>query len=249
MRYRTLSVEVGRWGRADHSAGWLAKGVKDVLTDPGSGAADREARNEYLIDIDEAWELFRDAVERARSSYDEALEACGEAHVNQQAEASAAHHHALDKAWAAYKQDVGDRRADRRAAARQTYNDAAALCRQHFEETMAAARDEYVRAVQATRLAYEAEFDHAFAVHREAIASVPKFLVATDEDGGESAVDLEIFHLELSEGMATDEGTDAEGSDSATPSDVAEAIKDIEQRAEEVDADEDVEEGARNGDR
>jgi hypothetical protein len=229
-----------------------------VLTDPGSGAADREARREYLIDIDEAWELFRDAVERARSAYDEALEACGAEHVRRQSAASAGHNEALDKAWATYKQDVGDRRADRRAAARATYNEAAARCRREFDESMAAARDEYVECVQAARLAYEGGFDQAFAVHREAIGSVPGFLGPAEAEGAGAeddgdAVAIEVFHLELSEAGQVDADTDAEAAFGSVPDDVAEAIKDIEQRAEEVDADtdadEEVEEGARDGDR
>jgi hypothetical protein len=225
----------------------------DVLTDPGSGAADREARNEYLIDVDEAWELFRDGVERARSSYDETLEACGEAHVKTQADVSATHNQALDRAWAAYKQDVGDRRADRRAAARATYNDAAARCRQEFDAAMAAARRDYVNCVQSARLGYEAEFDQAFALHRETIRSVPKFLEPAAEGGGESAVEIDIFHLELSEGEDAGEDLDAEPSEASVPADVAEAIKDIEQRADEADAEsgegEAGPEGALNGDR
>ncbi|MGH9295872.1 MAG: hypothetical protein ACRD0B_11115, partial [Acidimicrobiales bacterium] len=51
-----------------------AKRSGDMLTDPSAFAADREARNEYLIEIDEAWELCRDAVEGARTNYETELD-------------------------------------------------------------------------------------------------------------------------------------------------------------------------------
>ena len=46
----------------------------EMLTDSDRGAVDRAARNEYLIDIDETWEACREAVEGARTSYEEELE-------------------------------------------------------------------------------------------------------------------------------------------------------------------------------
>ncbi|MGH9304269.1 MAG: hypothetical protein ACRDZ5_07650, partial [Acidimicrobiales bacterium] len=78
-----------------------------MLTDPGALAADREARNEYLIEIDVAWELCRDAVEGARSNYETVLDTSRSAFEAERASASAVHGEGLDAAWAAYKTEVG----------------------------------------------------------------------------------------------------------------------------------------------
>jgi|HubBroStandDraft_1064217.scaffolds.fasta_scaffold30344_5 hypothetical protein len=156
-----------------------------MIIDLDSSATDREARNEYLIDLDEAWEVCREDVEEARSSYETGLESTFAAHDRKQENASASHHQALDRAWTAYKQQVaGTLTITDRAEARASYNGAAADIRHTYEETMTRDRASYVDAVHDACLAYEAALDQSFAKHREAIQKVRKFLKPTEEEGG-----------------------------------------------------------------
>ena len=70
-------------------------------TDVGSHATDREARNNYLIDIDDAWENSREALDQARNACEDALEAGRAAYETQQESASTTHRQEL-------RQGVGD---------------------------------------------------------------------------------------------------------------------------------------------
>lgn len=178
---------VDRGASACNTATAQCGGEITVMTDAGS-AADLEARNEYLIDIDEAWEACRDAVEWARSSYEEALESGRAIYEDQREQAGADHRQALDDAWAAYKQEVtGTTTINRRqviADARAKYNASAGEIRQAYEQNLKAAHDDYARGLDDARIAYEAAVDSALTAHREAIQNVHRFL-----DGAEDGVD------------------------------------------------------------
>ncbi|HXY42826.1 MAG TPA: hypothetical protein VEH29_01445 [Acidimicrobiales bacterium] len=158
-----------------------------MLTDSDRGATDRAARNEYLIDIDEAWEACREAVEGARSSYEEELDLGRVLFEEQQATAANEHSSELDKAWESYKQAVSNTPSENRrqviSEARATYNETAAALRQAFDEAMSAAHAAYAEATETVRLSYEATVDAALAAHREAIQSVRKFMEPAEDKG------------------------------------------------------------------
>jgi len=158
-----------------------------MLTDSDRSAADREARNEYLIDIDEAWEACRDAVEGARKSYEEELDLGRLEFEERQGAAAAEHTTELDKAWDHYKQTVSNTPSENRrkviSEARVTYNEAAAGLRHNYAEAIDAARGAYAEATENVRLSYEATVDAALAAHREAVQSVRKFMEPTEERG------------------------------------------------------------------
>ncbi|MGD0082929.1 MAG: hypothetical protein ABSD78_06995 [Acidimicrobiales bacterium] len=158
-----------------------------MLTDSDRNAADRAARNEYLIDIDEAWEACREAVEGARNSYEEALESGRVVFEEQQGAAATEHSAELDLAWASYKHKVGNTPSENRrkviSEARTTYNEAAAALRHTYDEAMSAARGAYAEATENVRLSYEATVDAALGAHREAIQSVRKFMEPSNERG------------------------------------------------------------------
>lgn len=163
-----------------------------MLTDPGSSIADHEARNEHLIDIDTAWELCRDEIDLARIAYEEALEASRSTYETKQATVAAAHHQALDGAWATYKQQVTDSPAvGRREAivqARAKYNQAAATVRQTFDADMASAAEDYEHSLHEARSAYDSFVVQAIEAHREAMQGVQRFH-ETSSDDADDAVD------------------------------------------------------------
>jgi hypothetical protein len=157
-----------------------------MLTDSDRGAADRAARNEYLMDIDEAWEACRDAVEGARSSYEESLDLGRMVFEERQDAASNEHSSGLDEAWAIYKQEVSSAPSETRrkviTEARAAYNAAVATLQRTYDDALSAAHAEYAQATESVRSAYEATVDAALGAHREAIQSVKKFM-ETPEDG------------------------------------------------------------------
>ncbi len=158
-----------------------------MLTDPSAFAADREARNEYLIEIDEAWELCRDAVEGARTNYETELDSSRGVFEWERAQASSVHGEALDVAWAKYKSEVGVTSARSRrevmAEARASYDLAVAELRKAYEERIGIAREGYVHRVEDARTAYEAAVDEALGSHRAAVHGVDRYL-----EPGEHAV-------------------------------------------------------------
>ncbi|MHB8244058.1 MAG: hypothetical protein ACYDGN_01715 [Acidimicrobiales bacterium] len=144
-----------------------------MLNDPGSSAADHEARNECLIDIDESWELCRDTVDVARISLEEALESSRTSFEAQQQSVAEAHREALEGAWSAYKRAVTETPATRRreliTEARNGYNLVAKKVRRTYDTDMATATEEHAKARRAAWAAYEVAVDEAFSLHRAAL--------------------------------------------------------------------------------
>jgi hypothetical protein len=142
--------------------------------------ADREARNDYLSNLDEVWESCREAVESARGEYEDALDLARMSFESEQAEAAAEYGHAIDEAWTAYKTQVAETpaigRRDAIAEARATYNERAALIRESYESGAHGQHEEYLQASHDAKLEYEAAVESAFSGYREAITSVAEFV-------------------------------------------------------------------------
>lgn len=143
------------------------------ITDPLSNAADREARNEYLSIIDESWEVCCHAIESARESYEQALEAGRAALEAALFDSAQSHGKAVDEAWGDYKEVVAKASlATRRnvvVEARATYNERAASLRATYESAKDAAQKAYARVVQDARAAFESSIESEFAGLREAV--------------------------------------------------------------------------------
>jgi hypothetical protein len=153
-----------------------------MLFDAGNGVADREARNEYLSDLDEAWEVCKDSVEKVRNSYEDALETARNDYDAAQTSASSAHRRSIDEAWATYKAEVSapPTRAKTRheviGESREVYNRTVGRIRVSYDEAMSFASDDYARSLTDARQRYESAIDSAFAGHREATGRVRQFL-------------------------------------------------------------------------
>lgn len=143
-------------------------------------AVDREAHNEYLSSIDEAFGVFLQGVEAARDAFEGSLESARVALEVAQAQAAATHGRAIDAAWAGYKQQVASSastaRAREIAAARSRYLETSAEARRMLEDSRAAARESYLRSVHEARLAFEAAVENEFAGHRETLVAAGKYL-------------------------------------------------------------------------
>jgi hypothetical protein len=137
--------------------------------------ADLEARNQYLGIIDDAWEIYREAAERAWDSYEKSLAPARATYGALQATTEDAHGRSIDEAWALYKEAVANApstmRRDIVAQARATYNETAAQVRKTYNESMGIARDEYLRTVHEARSTYRAAVDGELEAHREAVRS------------------------------------------------------------------------------
>jgi hypothetical protein len=160
-----------------------------MLTEVGSSALDREARNEYLCELDEAWELCKQDIEQVRSSYEDALDSARHAYDARLEEASVAHGEAISEAWTAYRTEVnGSTAGDRReviAEARVRYQSTVTAIRKSFRKSTADARAGYASALRTARLSYEEAIDSAFGSHHEAIEMVHHYLELTEDDGDE----------------------------------------------------------------
>jgi hypothetical protein len=182
----------------------------EMLTDSDRGAVDRAARNEYLIDIDETWEACREAVEGARSSYEEELELGRVIFEEQYGAAGSEHSSELDKAWASYKHAVSNAPSENRrqviSEARTTYNEAAAALRGNYEQAIAAAQAAYAEATEQVRSSYESTVDAALAAHREAIQSVRKFMEPAEDKGIDYAGLASEIAARASNGKTHDDG-------------------------------------------
>ncbi len=159
---------------------WHEEALKMPMTDPLSNAADREARNEYLSIIDEAWEVCCHAVESARESYEQMLET-GRAGLEVALfESTQSHGKAVDDAWAAYKDVVAKASlATRRnvvVEARATYNERAASLRASYETAKDSAQQDYAKVVQDARSAFESALESEFAGLREAVRVAGKHI-------------------------------------------------------------------------
>jgi hypothetical protein len=160
-----------------------------MLTEVGSSALDREARNEYLCELDEAWELCKQDIEQVRSSYEEALDSARHAYDARLEEASVAHGEAISEAWTNYRNEVnGSTAADRReliAEARVRYQSTVTTIRKSYRKSTADARVGYAAALRTARMSYEEAIDSAYGSHREAIEMVHHYLELTEDDGDE----------------------------------------------------------------
>ncbi len=170
-----------------------------MLNDSVSSAADHEARNECLIEIDEAWELCRDHIDLARIALGEALESSRATFEDRQRQAADGHQESLTEAWNAYKGAIsGTPSANRReliAEARDSYKKAAATVRGTFDREMGAASDEYAKARREARAAYDLAVEEAFELHRDAVQDVRGYFEAAGRGGGsgeDSADSLEL---------------------------------------------------------
>ncbi len=182
-----------------------------MMTDVGSSALDREARNEYLCELDEAWELCKQDIEQVRSSYEEALDSARHAYDARLEEASVAHGEAISEAWTAYRNDVnaptaGDRR-EVIAAARVRYQSTVTAIRKSYRKSTADARAGYATALRTARMSYEEAIDSAFGSHHEAIEMVHHYLELTEDDGDEMDLTpaMEAADPALSEAVAEDD--------------------------------------------
>ncbi|MGH9296430.1 MAG: hypothetical protein ACRDZP_00465 [Acidimicrobiales bacterium] len=173
-----------------------------MLVNADATASEREARNEYLSNIDETWEDCRQAVETARDAYEEALESSRVSYEAQDVSASCAHTESIDQAWATYKETVANTAsANRRtviADARAAYSAAAARVRASFVESKTSARDGYLRAQREARMNYEAAVEGALAAHRQAIQAVTDYLDSPDTHS--------VGYLELRDAIAARSG-------------------------------------------
>jgi hypothetical protein len=143
-------------------------------------AVDREAHNEYLSSIDEAFGVCLQGVETARDVFESNLESARVALEVAQAQAAATHGRAIDAAWAGYKQQVASSastaRAREIAESRSRYLETSAEARRALEEAKVAARDTYSRSVHEARVAFEAAVESEFAAHRETLTAAGKYL-------------------------------------------------------------------------
>lgn len=157
-----------------------------MAEDPRNSAADHEARNESLIDIDEAWELCRDTIDVARISLEEALEHASSSFEARQGEAADRHREALEGSWTAYKQAITDAPSSHRreliTEARERYNSSARDIRSAFDAAMAAARDEYLSTRREAREAYDATVADAFAAHHEMVQDLGGYFDESPSD-------------------------------------------------------------------
>jgi hypothetical protein len=142
--------------------------------------ADREARNEYLSNLDEVWESCREAVEVARNEYEDALDLARMSYESDQAEAAAEYGRAIDEAWNGYKKQVADTpstsRKDAIAEARAAYNEKAASIRESYELGALTQHDDYVQASHDARVTYQTAVDAAFTGYLGAIQAVGDFV-------------------------------------------------------------------------
>ena len=149
-------------------------------------AVDREAQNDYLSTIDEAFEVCLQGVETAREAYEKDLESARVALEAAQAQLASSHGRAIDAAWAGYKERVASASSTSRARAiaeaRGRYHEASAEAHRALEESEAAARDTYLRAVHAARVSFETAVDGEFNAHRETLATAGKYLEGTRGD-------------------------------------------------------------------
>jgi|GEM_PF-974580 len=143
-------------------------------------AVDREAHNEYLSSIDEAFGMFLQGVETARDGFEGSLESARVALEVAQAQAAATHGRAIDAAWAGYKQQVASSAATARAReiaeARSRYLQTSAEARHTLDEARSAAREVYLRSVHEARLVFEAAVENEFAAHRDTLMAAGKYL-------------------------------------------------------------------------
>jgi hypothetical protein len=145
----------------------------DMPDQADARVADLEARNQYLGIIDDAWEIYREAAERAWDAYEKSLVPARASYEELQSSTEDAHGRSIDEAWALYKQAVATApstmRRDVVAQARVTYNETAAQVRKTYNESMAIGRDIYLQSVHEARSTYRAAVDGELEAHREAV--------------------------------------------------------------------------------
>lgn len=152
-----------------------------MLSDAEDLVDEREARNTYLCDLDEAWEACREAVQDARRAYEQALETGRADYEAEQAIASALHRQSIQSAWKLYKEEVGRAPSGDRgrrvvvAEARSAYASSVTRVQESFEEGITLARDDYVRALATARQRYDADIEAAFSGHRTAVGKVTRY--------------------------------------------------------------------------
>lgn len=152
-----------------------------MLNEVGS-AADHEARNECLIEIDEAWENCRDTVDLARITLEETLEASRAVFEEQRRHLSERHRADLEEAWTGYKQISAEsplpNRKERVANASATYKQAADKIHEDFHQSMAAAQAQYAGARNAAIASYESDVEGAYSLHHDALQNMSNYFEA-----------------------------------------------------------------------
>ncbi|MGO9560808.1 MAG: hypothetical protein ACLPQS_04385 [Acidimicrobiales bacterium] len=152
----------------------------------GSREADHEARNEYLSEIHQTWQEFRDTVEGVQGAYEDSLESCSAVFERVRAEAATEHATAIEAAWATYKQEVNQagskNRRDVIIDARGKYREAASAIHADYDSKVSVARDSYSASLEEARVTYDSAVDGALATYRNAVKNVDHFMEATDDE-------------------------------------------------------------------
>lgn len=156
----------------------------------GSREADHEARNEYLSEIHQTWQEFRDTVEGVQGAYEDSLESCSAVFERARAEVATEHATAIEGAWASYKEEVnqsGSRnRRDVIIGARAKYREASSTIHAEYDHKVATARESYSASLEEARVTYDAAVDGALATYRNAVQNVDHFMDAPSDESLES---------------------------------------------------------------